>query len=151
MREIKFRAWIQLPHHQPHMILPGDMATNPLEVVTLNGKVLKLDENFELGTARPASLYLPDQVILMQFTGLKDKNSVEIYEGSIVKQGIFVFEIVWSDRFSCFKMKIDKSRTADNKDILLGFGQDEAADCEVVGNIYENPGLLPPPQSGEKE
>ena len=61
--------------------------------------------------------------ILMQYTGLKDKNGKEIYEGDIVQFLIHRKLVEWSQeeaRFTC----------------------PGAVNGEVIGNIYENPELL---------
>lgn len=73
---------------------------------------------------------------LMQYTGLKDKNGVEIYEGDIVRSkngtlGLTNEHVVeWNDFYKRFDpMGADESC----------FNRDN---CEVIGNIYESPELL---------
>lgn len=72
-----------------------------------------------------------------QFTGLKDMNGKEIYEGDILDYGCYgKFEVVWHN--GAFKIR------------KLGFKNGNLsylADCyldelEVIGNIYENPELI---------
>lgn len=82
-----------------------------------------------------------DDVILMQSTGLKDKNAVEIFEGGIIKTKTGTLQSVeyvrasvtkdWSETVAAFKC-----RQGDEY-----FYFDLATD-EVIGNIYENLELL---------
>jgi hypothetical protein len=73
-----------------------------------------------------------------QFTGLIDKNGKEIYTGDILKTGSDKnMEVGWSKRFASFCLN--------RKGWLFVhyFGEAvEAEDCEIVGNIYENPELI---------
>lgn len=68
---------------------------------------------------------------VMQFTGLKDKNGVEIYEGDIVIfGGVYNYEVVFIKGGFAVMFK-DGHR-------YLG----QFAEIEIIGNIYENPNLL---------
>ena len=82
--------------------------------------------------------------ILMQSTGLKDKNGKEIFEGDVVKYEVgcntFTEEVVYDKNFAGFGVK--------DADANIIFTVGEIAEdidlssLEVVGNIYNNPGLL---------
>jgi uncharacterized phage protein (TIGR01671 family) len=83
-----------------------------------------------------------DRIELMQYTGLKDKNGKEIFEGDIVKcafaTGKEPCKVI--EEKGCFwvsqkGMKYLQTEAHDN----LYWHNSE---CEVIGNIYENPELL---------
>ena len=83
-----------------------------------------------------------ENVILMQFTGLQDKNGVDIYEGDIlIYQHMFVdkksvSEVIWNVKYSGFASYVedDERRYILEKELKNQF--------EVIGNICENPELL---------
>jgi len=70
---------------------------------------------------------------LMQYTGLKDKNGKDIYEGDVV-QGIHgKYPVAWNDERAAFEARI------------IGFASipsNQWKEVEIIGNIYENPELL---------
>ena len=74
-----------------------------------------------------------NSLILMQFTGLKDKNGKEIYESFIIKKGGSKFVIEFRDGgFEMVGIKI----------ICVARLCSSYRDIEIIGNIYENPELL---------
>ena len=78
-----------------------------------------------------------DKETIGQYTGLKDRNGKEIYEGDIIKCSFypdFIFEIKFTEL--CWYMrKIPTSEHINLSDVLY-------EDLEVIGNIYDNPELL---------
>lgn len=77
--------------------------------------------------------------VWMQYTGLKDKNSVEIYEGDLIQDtdSHEIGQVYWDDDNLCWQ-----SLFCDNDS--WGFVSVRGKDnhCEVIGNIYENPELI---------
>ncbi|MDT2857922.1 YopX family protein [Lactococcus lactis] len=87
---------------------------------------------------------LADDVILMQSTGLKDKNGVEIYEGDILKlHAIFLAPddkigyIEYSPKYG-YSIIFEGNRLYRQE----YWASTNKLNYEVIGNIYENPELL---------
>lgn len=124
----KFRAW----HNQlSRMMLIKSMwfQDGRLEEIELNDAVM----NDYITVS-------PDEIELMQSTGLKDKNGKEIFEGDIVDYKGRKAVIKWHGSYASFIYRfvdeLDK-RSAEWYQLYLAYLK-----CEVIGNIYENPELL---------
>ena len=133
MREIKFRVFDKLAKYM-HVC----------------GEDVHDEITFEIGTNRAyyfnmqngcGSLREDSDYVLMQYTGLKDKNGKEIYEGDIVKtkymDKTFIVWVEYSDEYAEFVTKCKEILFDDEP--LSDIGR---ADREVIGNIYDNPELL---------
>ena len=121
MREIKFRIWDK----------DRKVMANVSNIDFLTGQV-QMNGDGNMHSERVSG----DKVILLQYTGLKDKNGVEIYEGDIVEcfnDGLS--EVLF--RKGSFGMFTYTSKGVDfyTFNEVYGF-------CEIIGNIYENPELL---------
>lgn len=79
---------------------------------------------------------------IMQYTGLKDKNGKEIYEGDILSystDAISPLIVKWNDDRAQFMAH--GYQFAGHKTFRHGLGRGKVR-CEVIGNIYETPDLL---------
>ena len=121
MREIKFRAW-----NGSKIIRWSKLIGIPFNNM-LNEKYM---------TNPPKNI-----LELMQYTGLKDKNGTEIYEGDIIKK----VDGITNETYGFVKMQhyMWKIMNTDgvNEMTLAGFVNCHMA-LEVIGNIYENQELL---------
>lgn len=136
MREIKFRVWNTslkkyIPDHLVH--------------ISPDGRFLFGALYFKPDLYKYSPDILKGENVVEQFTGLKDKNGTEIYEGDIVKyhphhRGV-PYRVYWADKSAKFLIGRDGVIGQSFSDIMHNLNTGRIA-LEVVGNIHENPELM---------
>lgn len=124
MRELKFRAWNKDSNDWLH----DCMLKETVFGCTSGYKWNSVGGFAELHPNRDHPEY-----IIEQYTGLKDKNGQEIYDGDIVKADGRIYEVAWFEKdggWFCFR---------ENDSVYTPLYHLKG---EVVGNIHENPELL---------
>lgn len=83
-----------------------------------------------------------DEVVLMQSTGLKDKNGKEIFEGDIVRQ-VRTQPTIENETITGVVTKLEGAwLIVNDNEQLASKLWSETDENEIIGNIYENPELL---------
>lgn len=127
MKEIKFRAW---DYFHKKMITTED------DLELLNGAYDRFYA--DIFTFTDDCTEHP----LMQFTGRKDCNGVDIYDGDIICQNGMNVPVVWNDKWACWELNFNIHSVEDGELQNLDFS-DLCDRAFVVGNIYQNPELIP--------
>ncbi|MBD8522371.1 YopX family protein [Lysinibacillus fusiformis] len=139
-REIKFRAWDKTYNFMSYKVLVGNTDTTDenytAHCIWVDPE--KVDYKREPGWMNFDEL---SDVVLMQYTGLKDKNGKEIFEGDILTdhgdEGPLYIEYSTVHAAFVFVDKFDPSGTTVYTTTCISYGG-----FEIIGNIYENPELL---------
>jgi len=130
MREIKFRAW-KKPLDREDMCLNEKEYKDVAKVISINS---------ENNNAYETTL---DNLEIMQYTGLHDKNKKDIFEDDIIKEILpddeaYTFIVDWNKISASFVLK-----EIGVPDYYGRFNDDmESSDFEIIGNTFENPELL---------
>lgn len=121
----KFRAWHkELGRMMLIEIMYFFFFDNELEELELNDPVMN----------DHISVY-PNEIVLMQSTGLKDKNGKEIFEGDIVSIDTDEFDLLFVKYESGIYWLMDDEECVEHLSDYYKY-------VSIVGNIYENPELL---------
>lgn len=137
-REIKFRAWDTVNKEMGFvgaMDWANENDDQPITCATLKNKLYRCE---------------PSDFILMQYTGLKDKNEIEIYEGDIVRRshvyGIDVAVVIFNPKLVCIGWQYVKKYLEGLKGGNFEFLDEETVSSnigwKIIGNIHENGDLL---------
>ena len=118
MREIKFRAWDKINKEM-------------FNVESINFQERRVYKDV-------VSYRNFNDIELMQYTGLKDKNNKEIYEGEILSNGNNEkpYKVIFEN--GSFRAEFEGDFEEYSFDLINIVAQG----CEIVGNIYENPELI---------
>ena len=119
MREIRFRIWSPI---KDQMVYSD----------------LKRDE-MNLTTAVAYHNTHPEKGHLMQFTGLRDKNGKEVYEGDVISDHIGIGDVEYPENVAAFRVNY---RNGQAKWLLDYNLPGEFESIEVIGNVHEHPELL---------
>lgn len=131
MREIKYRAFHKTTRkmYSPQELQENGLFISPFGAVLFGDSEIAVNEsNWEL----------------IQYTGLTDKNGVEIYECDLLSDGHFVWVVKYSDDRFIVELKSHYNKTIDNcglKQIITARNTAKTP-INVIGDIYSNPELL---------
>ena len=130
MRQIKFRAWLK----------NFQKMVDVVEIDFLEGCIVWIYDDY-INQEQIKEVDKFEDIILMQYTGIKDKNGVEIYEGDVIKtDDNHKFKVIWDEtRF----IGVDSVRDGNGYICYIdSHYKDGKSRLEIIGNIYDNPELM---------
>ena len=136
MRDIKFRVWDK---ETKHMHICGEDIHDEISFENETNKAYYYNLQNGCGSLREDSAY-----ILMQYTGLKDKNGKDIYDGDIIfiKGETKLLDIKGKVEYSNILAQFIITNTGNIVNEAEPLGDYEEEDIEKIGNVYDNPELL---------
>lgn len=138
MREIKFRAFVfEESRYYKQICHTDDYLYRLINIESSDGVNNTIKVHFDIPfmqTWFTNEKGKKNKFELEEYTGLKDKKGVEIYEGDILKTKNGVCYVIWFD--ASFALKSPGSESID-------FEHSSVYELsEIIGNIHENPELL---------
>lgn len=150
MRPIKFRAWDRDKRKMAHVaVISMDKQSCEPQIITCAYQVT-MDQVYGSGGDEPCDVEVINRpaasLELLQFTGLLDKNGKEIYEGDILLsrsptdegEDLEWIPVIWDEKDACFRFPC-----SDGNYLFTDFPIEYGCSMEIVGNVFENPDLLP--------
>lgn len=139
MREIKFRAFDPITKK---MVFPICNYYDFYLDVNIDGKI-RVNEIKQKDYNSCQEVIHRDDIVVMQYTGLKDKNGKEIYEGDILLFSTsHKFVVVFNNGAFCYLPDKWSSPIGIGLNSWFGWENNISTVLEVIGNICENPELL---------
>ena len=138
MREIKFRAFVfEENRYYKQVCHTDDYLYRLINIESSDGINSTIKVHFDIPFKQTWFTNEKDKIskfVLEQYTEIKDKNGIEIYEGDILKTEQGICRVIWFD--SAFALKSPGSEAID-------FEHSSVYELsEIIGNIHENPELL---------
>ncbi|MDA3053341.1 YopX family protein [Campylobacter sp. JMF_01 NE2] len=93
------------------------------------------DNSDEIFTENPDE----SKFAINQYTGLKDRNNKEIFEGDIIELENFIYLVAHDDENACYMLQTMRRGELKND---KNFNGNSASVCKVIGNFYQNEDLL---------
>lgn len=134
---LKYRAWY---------VLAEEMINEILMISFVRKEIIgKLSDGSTSVPLKFEDKRNGEDVILMQSTGLHDKNGKEIFEGDIIKNGEAVVDVKNHPTLGFYTTPNGVERFFGDNTSIRDFNNDveDFSDVtEIIGNVYENPELL---------
>lgn len=147
--EIKFRAWTGSEMILPNTLFIGAGSSAEIIEIALDGMVSKRNAYGLDGFSKNPAFDEPENIVLMQFTGLTDRHGKDIYAGDIVNEDLATdgkwqsvgvvefYEGSFGSRNEYDRFRIPALFTGSaTEGMNLNY-------YEIIGNIYQNPELIP--------
>ena len=117
IKEIRFRVWVKFLQEMQNV-----------QCLNMGSSVITDGYDYPIEA---------DAVYLMQYTGVKDANAVDIYEGDVVECSRGAGVISWAKDFCGFSLSIKTKHSL----LEVSMSSPTVTPCKVIGNIYANPEL----------
>lgn len=123
-REIKFRAWDKA---EKKMLVPHGLIFNPT-IAAIDHGILGIDVN-------PGS----KDYEVMQYTGLKDKNGIDLYDQDIVTWDGGQYTVIFSEYDGAWILKDDRDDNYCPSLYARRIVRKDITDLQIIGNVWEGP------------